>query len=30
VEAAKTGGICAAVVISQFGARPREKLSDLI
>ena len=30
VEAARTGGICAAVVISQFGARPKERLSDLI
>ncbi len=30
VEAAKIGGICAAMVISQFGARPKEKLSDLI
>jgi sugar/nucleoside kinase (ribokinase family) len=30
VEAAKTGGICAAVVISQFGARPKERLSNLI
>jgi sugar/nucleoside kinase (ribokinase family) len=30
VEAAKTGGICAAVVISQFGARPKERLSNLV
>lgn len=30
VEAARTGGICAAVVISQFGARPKERLADLI
>jgi sugar/nucleoside kinase (ribokinase family) len=30
VEAARTGGICAAVVISQFGARPKENLLDLI
>ncbi len=29
-ESARIGGICAATVISQFGARPKEKLSDLI
>ena len=30
VDAARTGGICAAMVISQFGARPKERLADLI
>ncbi len=29
-ESARIGGACATAVISQFGARPKEKLSDLL